>query len=309
MGKKNSQTFELLILGSSSATPSQNRHPSAQLLNIQEQLFLIDCGEATQLRLFNHKIKWNNLSHIFITHLHGDHVFGLPGLLNTMGLYGRSQKLILVGPTGIKEFVETILRLSHSHCQFEIDIHELEHTQSSTVLQEEGLEIVAFPLDHRVPCLGYVFRFENESKNFIPEKLSKFELNFSDLRKLKRGEKVLLKNGTFLSPEEVIENTKTKKSFAYCSDTKYNESILPFIHEVDLLYHETTYRHDLLEKAIEMGHSTSIQAATMAKKANVGTLVTGHYSSRYSNLQEIVEECQTVFPNTTLGKEDLRIKI
>ncbi|MEO6190505.1 MAG: ribonuclease Z [Saprospiraceae bacterium] len=309
MRKKSSITFELLILGTSSATPSKNRYPSAQLLNIQEQLFLIDCGEATQVRLFQHKIQWNQLSHIFITHLHGDHSFGLPGLLSSMGLYNRQHKLTLVGPEGLQEFVETSLRLSFSRINFELEFITLDHTISTIVLEDDELKIISFPLDHRIPCLGYRFQFNSISKKLNKEKIKKYNFSISELKKLKNEEDIILSNGQLIKASEVLDVSHLQKSFAYCSDTRYNESILPYIENVDLLYHETTYENALQEKAYDMGHSTTLQAATIAQKANAKCLVTGHYSSRYIELNNLLVECQSIFPNTILGKENLRISI
>lgn len=308
MRKKNSNTFELLILGTSSATPSKHRHPSAQLLNIQEQLFLIDCGEATQLRLFNNKIHWNQLTHIFITHLHGDHSFGLPGLISSLGLYNREHKLTLVGPEGLQEFVQTTLRLSQSQVKFDLEFITVDHRQSQEILCDDELKIISFPLDHRIPCVGYCFRFFRKSKKLSKEKIAPYPIDPSDFKKLKHGEEVQLKDEQILKPSDVLEDKIIEKSFAYCSDTRYSESILPYIQKVDLLYHETTYEAALEEKAAEMGHSTTHQAATIASKADVGKLVIGHYSSRYTELQNLLNECQSVFPKTVLGIEDLRIK-
>lgn len=308
MRKNNSNSFELLILGTSSATPSKTRHPSAHLLNIQEELFLIDCGEATQVRLFNHKIRWNQLGHILITHLHGDHVYGLPGLLSSMGLYQRENPLTIFGPSGIKEFVHTTLRLSHSQIAFDLQICEIDHTSASVILQDDKLTITAFPLDHRVPCIGYCFRYKDHFKKFDKELLSRYPLRIADIRKLKEGLDVTLPDGSVLRSNQVLLDIEVNKSYAYCSDTRYNERIIEYIKGVDLLYHETTYDGALEQKAEEMGHTTTLQVARIVAKANVQKLVTGHYSSRYHSLEHLLEECQGVFPQTILGIEDLRIK-
>lgn len=309
MRKKNSNTFELIILGTSSATPSKNRHPSAHLLNIQEQLFLIDCGEASQVRLFLNKIHWNQLSHIFISHLHGDHIFGLPGLLSSMGLNGRQTKLQIVGPEGLQEYVETSLRLSYCQIEFELEFIVINHTQSTNLYNDGELSITSFPLDHRVPCVGYCFKLAMQHQKLNKEKLQNYNLNFSDIKKLQIGENVLLNSGQTLYSKDILYTLPIRKSFAYCSDTRYNESILPYIEDVDLLYHETTYAKDLKQKAFDMGHATTIEAAQMAKLAKVRQLVIGHYSSRYHELQPLLEECQEVFEHTILGVENLRIRI
>jgi ribonuclease Z len=308
MRKKNSNRFELTVLGSSSATPSTKRFPSSQLLNIQEQLFLIDCGEATQLRLFTERVQWTQLTHIFITHLHGDHVYGIPGLLNTMSLYQLPNKITIHGPKGIKEFIEIILKLSHSHLTYSLEIIELDHETAGKVDIDDELHVDYFPLDHRVPCIGYCFRYNSTRLNLKKEILDNHPMTYSEIRQLKRGEDIITKLGAHISYKDALEVRKIKKSFAYCSDTQYNESIIPYIKDVDLLYHETTYKNDLLQKAIDMRHSTSSQAATIALKAKVGKLLTGHYSSRYAEIEELVEECRAVFPNTVMGIEGVRVK-
>lgn len=309
MRKRNSHRFELTVLGSSSATPSNKRFPSSQLLNIQEQLFLIDCGEATQLRLFQQKIQWPQLTHILITHLHGDHLYGLPGLLNTMGLYQLPNKINLVGPVGLKEFTETVLRLSHSRLSFEINIIELDHLIPGRIIIDEELYFDYFPLDHRVPCIGYCFRYESTRLNLKKEILDQNPMTYSEIRQIKRGLDIVTKMGATISAKNALETRILKKSFAYCSDTQYNESILPYIKDVDVLYHETTYTNDLIDKAIEMRHSTTSQAATIALKANADRLLTGHYSSRYHDIEELVNECKLIFPETIMGIEGLTVKI
>ncbi|NOT37183.1 MAG: ribonuclease Z [Saprospiraceae bacterium] len=309
MRKRNSHRFELTVLGSSSATPSKKRFPSSQLLNIQEQLFLIDCGESTQMRLFQQKIQWTQLSHILITHLHGDHLYGLPGLLNTMGLYQLPNSITLIGPVGLKEYTETILRLSHSHLSYELRIIELDHLTSGKIEIDEELFIEHFPLDHRVPCIGYCFRYASTRLNLKKEILDQNPMTFSEIRSVKRGENITTKMGSKVLAQDALETRILKKSFAYCSDTQYSESIIPFIKDVDLLYHETTYKNDLIDKAVEMRHSTTSQAATIALKANAKKLLTGHYSSRYSDIEELVDECKAIFPDTIMGIEGVTVKL
>ena len=309
MRKRNSNRFELTVLGSSSATPSKKRYPSSQLLNIQEQLFLIDCGEGTQLRLFNQKVQWPQLNYILITHLHGDHVFGLPGLLNTISLYQLPQQINLYGPVGIQEFVRTNLRLSHSQIQYVLNITELDHNNPGRVDIDEELYFDFFPLDHHVPCIGYCFRYQSTRINLKKEILDQNPMTFSEIRQIKRGEDIVTKKGARISHEEALETKIIKKSFAYCSDTQYNESILPFIENVDLLYHETTYKKELHSKAKEMRHSTTSEAARIALKSGAKKLLTGHYSSRYIDIQELVDECKLIFPETILGIEGLTVKL
>lgn len=309
MTKKNSHLFELLILGSSSAIPSDDRFPSAQLLNMREQLFLIDCGEATQNRLWSFKVRWSKISHICISHLHGDHVFGLPGLITSFSHLQRKEPLTICGPEGIQDFLEGTLRHSRAHLNFEIHYLELDH-RSGTKFYDDGLlSITSFPLNHRVPTIGYVFKVEEHYRKLNIEKISQYAIPVSQYKKVVAGESISDMEGNVYTADEFSAPVHYLKSYAYCSDTRYDESIISFIKDVDVLYHETTYLEALAHKAQETGHSTAHQAAIMAKKSGVGRLITGHYSSRYHELNVFLQECQSVFPNTILGKEGLLVQI
>lgn len=309
MRKKNSRTFELLILGSSSAMPSADRFPSAQILNIQEALFLIDCGEATQNRLFEHRTHWNRITYILISHMHGDHVFGLPGLITTFCHLGRQEPLILVGPEGLEEFLNASIQYSHSHLTFEIKYIKVNHLNSECIFDDGELVIQTIPLYHRVPTIGYLFKVNMITRKLNLDKMESLSIPVHEFKKITQGEDIEDNEGTVYHAEDLSTVESWHCSYAYCSDTKYNEAIIPLIDQVDVLYHETTYLNELADKAEATGHATAYQAATLALKARVGALVTGHYSSRYKSLYPLLEECKSIFENTILGREGLKIDI
>lgn len=307
--KKNNFRFDLLILGSSSAIPSDTRFPSAQILNINERLFLIDCGEATQNRLWSHRIRWNKIDFILISHLHGDHVYGLPGLITSFCHLQRETPLTVCGPHGIRDFLENILKHSKTQLSFQLDFIELDSDSRSTVFKDSHLHIRSFPLDHRIPTIGYRFDFEKTTRHLNMEILNQLEIPIQQYKTIQEGKAVSDQKGRSFAADELSWTEIFKRSYAYCSDTRYLKSLLTDIGGVDVLYHETTYLKDLQQKAQDTGHSTSIQAAQMAHDAKAGYLITGHYSSRYENLEAFQQECSDIFPNTILGKEGLKVEI
>jgi ribonuclease Z len=293
--------FELTILGSNAAVPAYNRGLSAQVLNVQEQLFLIDCGEGTQFRIQEFQIRKNKIRHIFITHLHGDHIFGLAGLLTSMAMGGRTESMTIFAPFGLQEMIQCIFQYSYYKSPFLIDFQLVDHTKTGVIFENEVVKVTAFPLNHRVPCSGYLFQEQPFPKNIRPEKITAYQIPFQKIKGIKAGENFRTADGKEISNEELTLPALKPRSFAYCSDTTYFEPILETIQGVDLLYHETTFMHDMAEHAELSGHSTALQAGTIAAKAIVNQLVTGHYSSRYVDLNPILEEARSVFPNTVLG--------
>lgn len=295
-------TFILKILGSNSAAPAHNRHQTSQLLNVQNQLFLIDCGEGTQLQLAKNHVKINRINNIFISHLHGDHFFGLMGLISTMHLYGRHKSLQIFGPPGLSEIITIQLRYSESNLNFKIKLHELEQG-SDCIFENEFMTVETIPLSHRVFCNGFLFREKPKPRKINKEKLPE---NFSlrNILKLKKGEDILDDDNQLIyKNDELTLPPKKSHSYAYCSDTSYKEDIVPQIKHVDLLYHESTFMNDMLERAANTFHSTARQAATIASKAGVGKLILGHYSVRYKDLNPLLQEAREVFPDTCLGLE------
>lgn len=301
--------FELSILGCSSAIPVRGRYLSSQILNIRQRYFLIDCGEGTQYRMLDFKIPKSKINKIFISHLHGDHIYGLPGLLSSYNIGNRKKSLNIYGPAGLNPFIENMLDYSYNHLGYELKIITVDHQIPSVVYEDDDVKVTSFPLRHRVPAIGYKFEEKSKLKNIIPEKIEEYSLDYNQIRAAKYGNDIVLSSGVVLKNEEVTLPPKHLRSYAYCSDTAYSKSYIPYIKNADLLYHESTYMANMQEKAKMRGHSTTIDAATAAKKANVGKLILGHYSSRYHNLNPLLEEAKSVFENTELGLDGKKYKV
>jgi ribonuclease Z len=294
-------TFQVTILGSNSAKPAHGRFMSSQLVNFNEIFFLIDCAEGTQFRFQDYKIKYLRIKYVLISHLHGDHIFGLPGVLLTMSLNNRYEDLHICGPFGIKDFIENVLKISQSHLSFKIIYKETDPSIENNIYVDDNLTIISFPLKHRIPTQGYFFRESYSEKKLNKIKIKEFGIPYQFLDRIKRGEDWINSQGEKISNAELTIENPNPRSFAYCSDTEYDEGILNFIKGSDLLYHEATFMHELLNQAVKTGHSTAIQAASIAKLANVKKLLIGHFSSRYSNLNPLLEEAKSVFNNTELA--------
>ena len=295
-------SFELKILGSNSATPVYNRHHTSQLLSIENENFLIDCGEATQHQLIRYKIKFNKINYIFISHLHGDHYLGLPGLISTMHLNGRVKELYIFGPPGLSDILTVSLKYSETVLSYPVIFHELNTEKAQTVLDLENLTVETIPLDHRIKCCGFIFKEKPKLKRINKEALPE-NVPLLDIVALKKGEDIYRDGKLYLKNEEYTYPARRSRSYAYCSDTRYKEDILPQISGVDMLYHESTFLHDMKARAIETFHTTALEAATIAQKANAGKLILGHFSSRYKDLEPLLEEAKPVFPNSFLAIE------
>ena len=301
--------FELKILGSSSATPSYNRNHTAQILTIGSQLNLIDCGEGTQMQLMRYKVKHQRISNIFISHLHGDHFFGLFGLLSTMHLQQRLAPLTVFGPPGLAEILTTQFKYSNTQFSFKLDFQELDTTAYKLIFEDKFITVHTLPMQHRVPCCGFLFREKPKLRHLVKTKLPAF-LSPNQLVRLKNGEDIFDENGNLLvANKDVTTDPKHSRSYAYCSDTRYKEDILPYVQQVDLLYHEATFMDNMRERAEYTGHSTAYQAGHLALKANVKRLLIGHFSARYKDLTPVLEEAKAVFDNTHLAIEGKTIGI
>lgn len=300
----------LTILGFNSAIPTINSAPTAQFLEMDERHFLIDCGEGTQVQLRKAKAKFSRINHIFISHLHGDHCFGLPGLIASFRLLGRETPLHIYGPKGIKEMLETIFRITETHQGFEVIYHELDKNYSEKIYEDNRVEVFTIPLNHRIYCNGYLFREKPKERHLNMEEIAKYpEIETCDYRNLKLGKDFVLSDGYVLKNEILTKAPSPSVSYAFCSDTRYLESVVPIIESVDVLYHEATFLHDLKEMADYTGHTTALEAAQIAQKANVGKLILGHFSNRYSDLSVFTDEARAVFPNTFLPKQLEAIEI
>lgn len=303
-------SIKLTILGFNSAVPTANSYPTSQLLNIEERYFLIDCGEGTQVQLRRSKAKFNRINHIFISHLHGDHVFGLIGLISTLQLLGRDTPLNIYGPLGIKEFILNQLKFTESVCSFELAFHELTGKKSVLVYEDNLIEVFTIPLNHRVYTNGYLFREKPKARRLNMDAIAEFnEIEICDYQNIKNGKDVVLESGQVIENSYLTFDPHKSLSYAFCSDTKYKPDIVPIIQNVDLLYHESTFLHELKDLALYTGHSTAKEAGMIAKQANVGQLILGHFSNRYHDYDVLLKEAQAEFPNTILPKILGTIKI
>lgn len=295
--------MKLTILGCYSATPRTNTHPTSQVLEIKNHLFLIDCGEGTQVQLRRYKVKFNRIKHIFISHLHGDHFFGLVGLISTFRLLKREADLHVYGPKGIKDIITLQMKLADSWTNFNLYFHELDSKTSERIYEDDNLEVQTIPLNHRVYTNGFLFKEKPGERKLDIQAAEKANINLAYYRKLKQGFDVKNEDGKLIKNQTVTHEGRAPKSYAFCSDTMYSEEILPIIKEASVLYHESTFLEKNKELALPTKHSTAKQAATIAKKAGVQTLILGHYSTRYNDLSLFKKEAQEVFKNVELAED------
>ncbi|UMB55312.1 ribonuclease Z [Lutibacter sp. A64] len=297
-------SLKLTILGCHSATPRVNAHPTAQYLEIKNHNFLIDCGEGTQVQLRKYGIKFSKIKHIFISHLHGDHFFGLVGLISTFRLLNRETELHVYGPKGIKELITLQLKLSNSWTHYPLYFHELTNTVSELIFEDDKVEVHTIPLNHRIYTNGFLFKEKLGERKLNMNAIAKYkEIEICDYQNLKNGRDFKLTNGTILKNEELTLEPATPKSYAFCSDTTYLPNQLPpIIKNVNCLYHESTFLKDKEDLATTTKHSTAEQAAKIALQANVQQLIIGHYSGRYKNIEVFKTEAQEVFKNTHLAE-------
>ncbi|QXU44290.1 ribonuclease Z [Pedobacter sp. D749] len=293
--------FEVTILGSSSATPVFNRNPSAQLLNCNEKYYLIDCGEGTQQQLAKYNLKAARIDYIFISHLHGDHYFGLIGLLSSLHLNGRSKPMQIFGPRPLLEILEIQFKYSDTMLRYPIEFFPIEADQSIQIFENNDLIVKTIILNHRIPTTGFIFQQKKRQRKLIKEKTD--EVPMAYYTALKKGIDVELPNGDILRSEDYTTEPDAPRCYAYCSDTLFDESYFATIKDCDTLYHEATFMHDLLDRAKETHHTTALQAAEVAKINGAKKLLIGHFSSRYKTLQMLLEEAQSVFENTELAVE------
>lgn len=295
------------ILGNNSALPAYDRHPTAQVVTLDDQLFLVDCGEGTQVQLSKYRIRWGRINYIFISHLHGDHYFGLPGFLNSMGLLQREHELHLFAPAPLKEILDLQFKAASTVLPYKLHFHPLE--KDATLIKNDRFQVDCFATKHRIECFGFRFQQVKAPRRINPEKavLAGIPAVFYD--RLKQGENYTNRDGRVIPNESVTEPAPLPKSYAFCADTAYDEELISKIQKVDLLYHETTYLKDLAERAISRFHSTTWQAATIAKKAKVGRLLIGHFSSKYDKLDVFQQEAREVFEDTDLAIEGVTFKV
>jgi len=295
--------FEVTILGSSSATPIFNRNPSSQALNINERLYLIDCGEGTQQQMLKFDVKIGRIDHIFISHLHGDHYLGLVGLLSSMHLNGRVKPLHLFCPPLLKEIIDLELRCSDTVLQFPIDYRFTNPEAPEVILENPDVIVESIPLDHRIPCTGFLFREKKRLRKLLKERLAELNIPIEYFSPLKKGADYTGPDGKTIKNAELTTDSAEPKTYVYCSDTQLNLSYFEQISNATLLYHEATFLHNMLERAIETNHTTALQAAEVALQTNADKLLIGHFSARYKTLNELLEEARSVFAETELAIE------
>ncbi len=301
--------FSVTILGSSSAIPTSMRYPSAQLVSHNYKSFLVDCGEGTQIQLRNNQIRFSKINHIFISHMHGDHFFGLVGLISSLNLFGRKTDLYLFAPKEIKEVLEMQLAVSGTQLNYKIHYHSLKFDDKYLLFEDKVLEIYSFPLNHSIPTCGFLFIEKPHPRKIIKKELALYNIPNEAFEGIKKGGDFVSVTGEIVKNEVLTVPGFPQKSYAYCSDTSFSEKISDYISSVDLLYHECSFMEDMRQIAEEKKHSTTLDAARMANLIGAKQLVIGHFSARYKELEPVLAETKSEFTNTILAIEDLKINI
>jgi len=295
--------FEVTILGCGAATPTGRYNPSAQIVNVHDKLFLVDCGEGTQMQIRKYKIRLQRIQHIFISHLHGDHYLGLMGLLSTLHLLGRNTELHVYGPSELKALIDLNLKVSQTWLVYPLHVHVLTPEVMEQIVEDKTMEVHSFPLKHRIATWGFVFKEKERPCKMRQEMVERLRLSPEEITRLKSGESITREDGQEIAPESTCEPAPPLRSYAYCSDTAVWEPLTEYIPGVDLLYHESTFLNREKTRAAETFHCTAEQAAEMAKKLNVGQLILGHFSARYDDMDKFTEEARPIFPNSVLAEE------
>ncbi len=295
------------ILGNNSAVPAFDRHPTSQIVTLDGENFMIDCGEGTQIQLINYKVRRSKISKIFISHLHGDHYFGLIGLINSFSLLGRKQDLHIFGPAPLQQLIELQLKAADTSLCYDLHFHTIRN--EGVLVDEENYIIRCFRTNHRIECYGFSFEEKKKPRRLLPEKLKAFNIPLDFYTRLKEGEDYISEDQTVIRNEELTADGPPAKSYAFCADTKYDERLLPHISGFDLIYHETTYLDHLRDRAELRFHSTTRQAAEIARRAGAHHLLIGHFSSKYDTLEDFESEAREIFPNTDLALEGVTFLI
>lgn len=293
--------LSVTILGNNSAVPAFNRHPTSQVVSHDGNNYLVDCGEGTQIQMIKYKIRRSKISHIFISHLHGDHYFGLIGLINTFGLLSHMQELHVYGPAPLEEIIQIQLRVAQVNLPYALHFHTI--CRNEVLIDNEKIRISCFRTVHRIECYGFLFEEKAGKRKLLIDKVRKLQIPVSFYNSLQNGIDYITPRGEIIKNDIVTTPSLQGKKYAFCADTRYDEEIINHIYGVDMIYHETTYLDNMKEKAFERFHSTTKEAATIAKKAMVNKLLIGHFSSKYSVLDQFQVEAREIFPNTELAIE------
>jgi len=302
-------TFNVTILGCSSATPAFGRNPTSQIVQIAGSYLLLDCGEATQIQLRKYSIKFQRIDHIFISHLHGDHFLGLPGLLSSMHLLGRKEPLHLYAEEGLKNILDTTHHYSRTTLQYPIIFHPLDMNKETEILRESKFTVRTLKMKHSIPCCGFLIEELPRPLRLIKEKIEEYSIPIVQMEAIKGGADFKTNNGKMIANNELTLPAIPARKYAYCADTIYNEEIIPSIENADLLYHEATFTEEMKERAKQTMHCTAKDAATIALKAKARKLIIGHFSARYKDLNPLLEEAKLVFPNTFLAEEGTKFEV
>lgn len=303
------EKFELTILGCGSALPTTRHFATSQVINIREKLYMIDCGEGCQLLLRRSKLKFSRLNHIFISHLHGDHCFGLIGLISTFGLLGRTAPLHIHAPATFGPQLQSQLDFFCKGLDFEVDFHPIDTTQHALIYEDRSVCVHTLPLRHRIECCGFLFKEKDVLPHIRREMIDFYHIPVCEINNIKNGKDWVTEDGVLVPNSRLTTPAEPPRSFAYCSDTLYLPELREHISNVDLLFHEATFLHEDSARAKETCHTTALQAATLARDSQVRKLCIGHFSARYENEDLLLKEAQSIFPDTILAKENLVIKI
>ncbi len=300
---KSHPSFFVTILGNGSAVPTATTNLTSQIVTFGRQRFMIDCGEGTQHQLFRLHIKQANLDHVLISHLHGDHFYGIFGLLSTLHLFGREKPFTVFAPAALEQLIAQVLKVSDTTLRFPLIFHALEDYSETPLVYNKELTVKCFPVLHRIPTWGFTFEEQPKVRKINKQFLDTHHPKIEDIKAIKAGKGYTTATGDFLSHEEVTENPIKSRSYAFCADTAYHEPIIQYIQQFDLIYHEATFDDSMEKLAKEKFHSTARQAAQMAKNAQVGRLLLGHFSARHKELTKLLAQAQNVFPDTVLSEE------
>lgn len=293
--------LSVTILGNNSAVPAFNRHPTSQVVSQDGVNYLVDCGEGTQIQMIKYKIRRGKISHIFISHLHGDHYFGLVGLLNTFGLLSHKQELHVYGPSPLQQIIEMQMNVADTVLPYPLHFHTL--TKPEVLVDNEKIKISCFPTTHRIECYGFLFEEKEGKRKLLIDKVRKLNIPVSFYTSLQNGLDYITPKGQTIRNDEITTAADKGKKYAFCADTRYEEAIIPYIKGSDMIYHESTYLDNVRDKAFERFHCTTKQAAEIARKAQVKKLLLGHFSSKYNSLEQFEQEAKEIFPNTELAIE------
>ncbi|MDO1511722.1 ribonuclease Z [Maribacter confluentis] len=295
--------MRLTILGCYAATPRTLTNPTAQVLEINGHILLLDCGEGTQVQLRKHKVKFSRINHIFISHLHGDHFFGLPGFISTMRLLGREKELHIYGPKGIKEAITLLMKLGDSWTNYPLIFHELTGIGPELIFEDAKISVTTIPLSHRIYTNGFLIKEKLAKRKLNIEAVEAYGIDIAYYRNIQNGKDIILDDGTLISNNELTYDPAPPKSYAFCSDTVYTKETAKYVKGVDVLYHESTFLESEAQLATKTKHSTAMQAAKIAKQANVKDLILGHYSTRYKSIDLFKQEAETIFANVHLADD------